>query len=196
MIRCLIALIVLLAGAAPAIAETVWQIDPAHTSVQFSIRHMMVSNVRGQFSKVTGTVRADDQDLTRSVVEATIEAASIDTREPKRDEHLRSPDFLDVTKYPTITFKSKRITRSAEGRYAVLGDLTLHGVTREVTLDVIGPTPSVKDPRGGLRAGAQASARIDRQDFGIAWSKLLEGGGLVVGNEVAITIEAEGVALP
>lgn len=193
MLRHLIAVAALVASAGPAVAETVWEIDPAHTSVQFSVRHMMVSNVRGQLRKVSGTAHADDQDLTKSVIEATIDAASIDTGEPKRDEHLRSPDFLDAAKHPTIVFKSKRISRSADDHYAVTGDLTLHGVTREVTLDVAGPTPAVKDPRGTVRAGAQATTKFNRQDFGVKWSKLLEGGGLVVGDELTITIDVEGV---
>ena len=185
--------VVLLASTTAARAETLWEIDPAHTRVQFSIRHMMVSNVRGEFRKVSGTVHADDKDLTNSVIEATIDTASIDTREPKRDEHLRSPDFFDAAQYPTITFKSKRIAKSGEGKYAVTGDLTMHGVTQEVTLDVVGPTPPIKDPRGGLRAGAQATTKLSRKDFGITWSKLLEGGGMVVGDEVSVTIDAEGV---
>jgi len=184
---------VLLAVTTAARAETLWEIDPAHTSVQFSIRHMMVSNVRGEFRKVSGTVHADDKDLTNSVIEAKIEAASIDTREPKRDEHLRSPDFFDAAQYPTITFKSKRIAKTSEGQYAVTGDLTMHGVTQEVTLDVVGPTPPIKDPRGGLRAGATATTKLSRKDFGITWSKLLEGGGMVVGDEVSVTIDVEGV---
>jgi polyisoprenoid-binding protein YceI len=183
----------ILAVSTAARAQSVWEIDPAHTSVQFSVRHMMVSNVRGEFRKVSGTVRADDKDLTKSVIEATIDTGSIDTREPKRDEHLKSPDFLDVAQYPTMTFKSKSITKAGEGQYKVTGDLTLHGVTHEVTLDVTGPTPAVKDPRGGMRAGAQATTKIDRQDYGVKWSKLMEGGGAVVGNEVSITIDAEGV---
>ena len=183
----------LLALAAPAMAQSVWEIDPVHSNVQFSIRHMMVSNVRGEFPKLTGTVRADDQDVTRSQVEATIDAASIDTDEAKRDEHLRSPDFLDVAKYPTMAFKSKKIEKAGEGRYKVTGDLTLHGVTREVVLDVEGPTPTVKDPRGNVRAGATATTKINRRDFGITWSKSLDGGGLVVGDEVAVTIDVEGV---
>jgi len=179
--------------AAPAFAEPVWEIDPAHSSIQFSVRHMMVSNVRGAFTKATGSVRGDEKDPLHATIEATIDASSIDTREAKRDEHLRSPDFLDVAKYPTITFKSKKIEKAGDGRYKVSGDLTLHGVTREVVLDVEGPTAVVKDPRGNMRAGASATTRINRQDFGITWSKSLDGGGVVVGDEIAITIDAESV---
>jgi polyisoprenoid-binding protein YceI len=183
---------VLLVVARPGLAST-WEIDPAHTSVQFSVRHLMISNVRGELRKVAGTVQADDQDPTRSVIEATIDPASIDTREAKRDEHLRSADFLDVEHYPTITFRSKKITKTADRRYKVVGDLTLHGVTREVTLDVDGPTPPMTDPRGNVRAGAQATTRIDRRDFGITWSKALDGGGVVVGNDLDVTIDVEAV---
>jgi polyisoprenoid-binding protein YceI len=172
-----------------------WEIDPAHSSVQFSIRHMTVSNVRGEFGTVSGTVRADGA-IPSASVEATIDAASIDTREAKRDEHLRSADFLDVARYPTITFRSTRIEPAGEGRWRMTGDLTLHGVTRPVVLDVEGPTAEVKDPRGLTRAGAHATAKIDRKDFGITWSKTLDGGGLVVGDEVAITIDVEGVKKP
>ena len=186
-------MIVVLAGALPAWADSVWEIDPAHSSVQFSVRHMMVSNVRGAFTKVAGTVRGDEQDPTHATVEATIDTSSIDTREAKRDEHLRSPDFLDVAKYPTMTFKSKKIEKTGDRRYKVTGDLTLHGTTREVVLDVEGPTAPMKDPRGNLRAGAEATAKINRQDFGITWSKALDGGGVMVGDEIAITIDAEGV---
>lgn len=185
-------LIGVLALACPAFAST-WEIDPAHTSVQFSVRHLMISNVRGELRKVAGTVRADDQDPTRSVIEATIDAASVDTREAKRDEHLRSADFLDVEHYPTITFRSKKIEKTGDRRFKVVGDLTLHGVTREVTLRVEGPTPPMTDPRGSVRAGAEATTRIDRRDFGITWSKSLDGGGVVVGNDLDITVDVEAI---
>ena len=185
-------MIVLVVFTRPALAAT-WEIDPAHTSVQFSVRHMMISNVRGELRKVAGTVQADDKDPTRSTIEATIDAASVDTREAKRDEHLRSKDFLDVEQFPTITFKSKKITKAGTGRYKVVGDLTLHGVTREVTLDVHGPTPPMTDPRGTVRAGAEATARIDRRDFGITWSKALDGGGIMVGNDLDVTIDVEAI---
>jgi len=181
---------------APALAETVWDIDPAHTSVQFSIRHMMISNVRGEFTKVAGTVRGYQADPSRAKVEATIDTVSLDTREAKRDEHLKSADFFDVAKYPTMTFTSKKIEQVGERRYKVTGDLTLHGVTREVVLDVDGPSAPMTDPRGNLRAGAEATAKINRQDFGIKWSKALDGGGVMVGDEVAITIDVEGVKKP
>ena len=191
--RCMLvlALFGLAAGRSMA-AEAVWEIDPAHSSVQFSVRHMMVSNVRGEFRKVTGTVRGDEKDPTHAEVEATIDTTSIDTRNEKRDTHLKSPDFLDTEKYPTMTFRSKRIERIGDGRYRVTGDLTLHGVTREVALDVEGPSAPVKDPMGNVRAGAQATAKVDRRDFGITWSKALDGGGVMVGDDVAVTIDVEG----
>jgi polyisoprenoid-binding protein YceI len=189
----LLAALALIATAAAARAETAWQIDPAHTNVQFSIRHMMISNVRGEFRGVRGTVRAGGNDPTRAVVEATIDAASIDTGQEKRDAHLRSADFLDVEKFPTITFRSTRIEPAGSGRWKMTGDLTLHGVTREVVLDVDGPTPEIRDPGGKTRAGAQATSKLKRGDFGITWSKTLDGGGLVVGDDVAVTIDVEGV---
>jgi len=168
-----------------------WDLDPAHSSVQFSVRHLMVSTVRGAFGKVAGTVAVDEQDLTRSKIQATIDAASIDTRIEKRDAHLKSPDFLDVAKYPTITFVSKKIERVAPDHFKVTGDLTLHGVTREATLDVEGPTPEMKDPWGKTRAGAQATTTINRKDFGLTWNQVLEAGGVAVGDEVTITIDVE-----
>ena len=187
------AAVVMLATAVPVRAQSTWEIDPAHSSVGFSVRHMMISNVRGEFTKLSGTVKANERDLSESVVEATIDAASIDTRNAKRDDHLRSPDFLDVAKYPTITFKSRKIMPAGDKKWKVAGDLTLHGVTREVVLDVEGPTPEVKDPQGNIRAGASATTKINRQDFGITWSKSLDGGGVMVGDEITVTIDVEGV---
>ena len=175
---------------APALAAT-WQIDPAHSNVSFSVRHMMVSNVRGEFTKVSGTVEGDEKTPTQAVINATIDATSINTREAKRDDHLKSADFLDVAKYPTITFKSKRIEPSGTGQFKVTGDLTLHGVTREVVLDVSDVTPPIKDPMGKTRAGAHATTKVDRKDFGINWSKTMDGGGLLVGNDVDISIDVE-----
>ena len=179
---------------APAARAATWEIDPAHTSVEFSIRHMTVSNVRGTFDKVAGTVTSDETDLAKSTITATIETASVDTRNDKRDEHLRSADFFDVTKYPTMTFASKKIAKgTAAGHWDVTGDLTLHGVTKQVVLDVEGPTASVKDPMGNTRAGAHATTTIKRQDFGIVYSKTLETGGLMLGDDVTVTIDVEAV---
>jgi len=178
--------------AVPAVAgASTWAIDPAHSSAQFAVRHLMVSTVRGQLGKITGTATIDENDLTRSAVEASIDANGIDTREPKRDDHLRSPDFLDTAKYPTITFKSKKVERVADGKYKVTGDLTMRGVTREVVLDVEGAPTPVKDPMGNTRLGGVAKTTLKRQDFGINWSKSLDGGGLVVGDDVDVTIDVE-----
>jgi len=147
--------------------------------------------VSGEFTKVSGTVEGDEKTPAQAVITATIDATSINTREAKRDDHLKSPDFLDVAKYPTIIFKSKKIEPSGSGQFKVTGDLTLHGVTKEVVLDVSDVTAPIKDPMGKTRAGAQASTKIDRKDFGINWSKVIDGGGLMVGDEVAISVDVE-----
>jgi len=170
---------------------TQWQIDPAHSAAHFSVRHLMISNVRGEFTKVTGSAQINAADPAKSTVEVTIEAASLNTREPQRDEHLRSADFFDVANYPTLTFRSKRIEALGAENFKLTGDLTIRGVTKEVTFDVEGPTASVKDPWGNIRAGIAASAKINRKDFNVAFNALTETGGLVVGDEVKITIEAE-----
>jgi polyisoprenoid-binding protein YceI len=179
--------------AAPAVAGTTWDIDPAHTSVQFAVRHLMISTVRGEFAKVTGTVVSNDKDLTKTTIQASIDASTVDTREPKRDEHLKSPDFFDVAQFPTITFVSKKIAPSGKGKWKVTGDLTLHGVTRPVVLDVEATGVPIKDMMGKWRAGAHATTRINRKDFGIVWNKTLDGGGLAVGDEVGISIDVEAV---
>jgi len=181
-----------LAIAAPALRAEKYTIDGAHSKAQFSVRHMMVSNVRGEFTKIQGTVDYDDKNPAAIRIEAVIDAASINTGEPKRDEHLRSPDFFDVAKFPTITFRSKSARKTADG-LAVTGDLTIHGVTREVVLHVEGPTPEVKDPWGNIRRGATATTKINRKDFGLTWNAVLETGGVVVGEEVSITIDVEAV---
>jgi polyisoprenoid-binding protein YceI len=178
-------------GTTQALRPTQWQIDPAHSAAHFSVRHLMISNVRGEFSKVTGNVVIDPSDPTKSSVEVSVDASSINTREPQRDEHLRSADFLDVANHPTITFRSKKITPAGPDHYKVTGDLTIRGVTREVTFDVEGPGPAVKDPWGNVRTGVSATAKINRKDFGLVWNALTEVGGVVVGDEVSITFEAE-----
>jgi len=170
---------------------TEWQIDPAHSAAHFSVRHLMISNVRGEFSKLSGNVVLDAADLTRSSVDVTLDASSINTREPQRDEHLRSADFLDVANYPAISFRSKRVVAAGPEHFKLSGDLTIRGVSKEVTFDVEGPTPSVKDPWGNVRSGVTATAKINRKDFGLVWNALVEGGGVMVGDEVSITIEAE-----
>jgi polyisoprenoid-binding protein YceI len=168
-----------------------WAIDSAHSNAQFAVRHLMVSTVRGQLGKITGTVNLDENDLTRSTVEATIDANGIDTREAKRDDHLRGPDFLDTAKYPTVTFKSKKVERVSDDSYKVTGDLTMRGVTREVVLNVEGSPTPMKDPFGNTKVGGVAKTKLSRKDFGINWSKSLDGGGLVVGDDVAVTIDLE-----
>jgi polyisoprenoid-binding protein YceI len=184
----------LLLSAAPSIAfATDWQIDPAHTNVEFSVRHLMISNVRGDFNKVAGTVTSDGQNPEAVKIDAVIDAGSIDTRIEKRDQHLKSADFLNVEKFPTIEFKSKKVVANGAGKWKVTGDLTLHGVTKEVVLDVEGPTTEIKDPMGNTRAGASATTKISRKDFGLTWNKALETGGVMVGDEVEITIDVEAV---
>lgn len=168
-----------------------WKIDPDHSHVGFKVRHLMVSNVKGSFGKLQGVVHVDDKDITRSKVTATIDTASIDTGVKKRDDHLRSPDFLDVAKYPEMTFVSKKIETTGSGKFRIIGDLTLRGVTRAVNLDVEGPTPEGKDFKGNTVRGASATAKIDRKDFGIIWNKAIDAGGVAVGNEVEISIEVE-----
>ena len=190
--RSLIALWLLLAVPAAALADT-WLIDPAHTTVEFSVRHMMISNVKGRFNKVSGTISAEGTNPKSVAIDAVIDASSIDTRVDKRDQHLKSPEFLDVAKYPTITFKSKGAEAAGEGKWKIKGDLTIHGVTREVILDVDGPTPSIKDPMGNQRVGASATTRINRKDFGLTWNKMLEAGGALVGDEVTISIDIEAI---
>jgi len=179
------------ATAVPQAGTTTWKIDPAHTGAEFKVKHMMISNVKGRFSEVSGTLTLDPADVTKSSIEASVNVASIDTREPQRDTHLKSADFFDVEKFPTLTFKSTDVTRKGEGEFAVAGDLTIHGVTRSVVFDVEGPTPPSKDPWGNLRIGLSATTKINRKDFGLLWNAPLETGGILIGDEVSITIDAE-----
>lgn len=168
-----------------------YDLDPQHTAAMFKVRHLMISNVKGEFTKISGSVAFDPSNLEASSVNITIDAASINTREPDRDAHLKSPDFLDVAKFPAITFRSKKVKASGKDEYDVTGDLTIHGVTREVTLNVDSVTPEAKDPWGFLRRGASATTTINRKDFGLHWNMALETGGVVVGEDVHITIDAE-----
>lgn len=168
-----------------------WQIDPDHSSFQFKVRHLMVSNVKGDFTKAKGVVTIDDKDISNLKVELTIDAASVNTGHAKRDEHLRAADFFDVAKYPTITFISKKVAKEGPDRLKVTGDLNMHGVTQEVTVNVEGPTQEVKDPWGNFRRGATGTAKINRKDFGLTWNRALEAGGVVVGEDVDIYIEIE-----
>ncbi|TSK08592.1 MAG: polyisoprenoid-binding protein [Geobacter sp.] len=173
-----------------AIAST-WNIDPEHTNVGFKVRHLMVSNVKGGFGKVAGVVNVDDKDITKSSTAVTIDTTSIDTGVAKRDAHLKSPDFLDVAKYPTMIFVSTGVMKGAGGTFKVAGNLTLHGVTKPVVLQVEGLSGEIRDPMGNIRRGASATATINRKDYGLVWNKMLEAGGVAVGDEVVINIEVE-----
>ena len=166
---------------APSTLSAVWDIDPVHSGVHFSVKHLMVATVRGEFAKLTGTVDLTGDDLSQARIEAVIDVASISTREPQRDAHLRSADFLDVEKFPAIEFRSTRVERNDDG-LDVTGDLTIHGVTRPVSLRV---------ETSNLKRGATATARINRRDFGLSWNVALETGGLLVGDEIKIEIDVE-----
>jgi polyisoprenoid-binding protein YceI len=169
---------------------TTWRIDPAHTHVEFAVRHLMITTVKGRFNEVTGTVVSNDDQAAKGDVNITINAASIDTREPQRDAHLRSADFLDAEKFPAITFKSRRIEVVKGDDFKLAGDLTIHGVTQEVVLDVTSEGRA-KDPWGGERAGFTATTKIKRGDFGLTWNQVLETGGVLVGDDVKISIDVE-----
>ena len=177
--------------ATPQTTTTAWNIDPAHSVAEFKVKHMMISNVKGQFAKVTGVLTLDESDLTNSRVEALIEAASIETRDAQRDAHLKSADFFHVEKFPTLSFKSTRITLVRDGELSVEGDLTIRGVTRKALFTVEGPTPPAKDPWGNTRVGVSATTKINRKDFGLTWNAALETGGILVGDEVTITLDAQ-----
>jgi polyisoprenoid-binding protein YceI len=186
-----LAIAALLSLVASGAAQTsTWTIDPNHSTAQFTVRHLAISNVSGSFTKVTGSVVLNEKDITQSQVNAVIDASSIDTRVPDRDKDLRSPNFLDVEKYPTLEFKSRRIVNNG-GKLQLIGDLTLHGTTREVTLDVDGPTPELTDPWGNTRRGFSATTAINRKDFGVVWNNTLKTGEAVVGDNLKIQIDVE-----
>ena len=167
-----------------------WNIDPQHSTAQFTVRHLAISNVSGNFTKVSGTVELNDKDITQSRVNAVIDVSSVDTRVADRDKDLRSANFFDVEKYPTIEFKSKKIVNNG-GKLQLVGDLTMHGTTREVTLDVDGPTPELNDPWGNVRRGFSASTTVNRKDFGLTYNHALKTGEAVVGDNVKIQIDVE-----
>jgi polyisoprenoid-binding protein YceI len=173
--------------------KSTYKIDPAHSSAQFVARHMMITNVRGGFSSVQGTIEYDADNPSASHIEAVIDASKISTLDEQRDAHLKSADFLHVEQHPTITFKSKKITPEGSGEWKVTGDLTIHGVTKEVVLNVDGPTPEGKDPFGNTRIGASASTKIKRSDFGLTWNAALETGGLLVGDDLKIELEISAI---
>jgi len=175
--------------ATPTVAT--YNIDPAHSSAHFKVRHMMISNVRGEFAKVSGTVKLDPSDLAHSSITAEIDVHSISTREPDRDKHLKSADFFDAENHPTIRFQSKKIEPISAGEFKVTGDLTIRGTTREVVLQVEGPTPEVKDPWGNTRLGSEASTKISRKDFGVVYNAAMETGGVLIGDEIEISLAIE-----
>ena len=192
----------MLAGLAAALAlpaaagTTTYQIDPRHSSAGFGVTHLMISTVRGEFHGVTGTVTVDDSDISKSSVNVSIDATTLDTREPDRDKHLKSEAFFDVAKFPTITFQSTKIERNNDGSLKITGDLTIRGVTKTAVLAAVSPKAPIKDPWGLQRTAASASTRINRQDFGVAWNQKLDSGGVVVGDDVTITLDVEMIIPP
>ena len=170
-------------------AKTSWKLDPSHTTVEFSAKHLMITTVKGRISDVEGTIQIDERNPAKSSVEAVLKAASLDTRSEQRDAHLKSADFLDAEKFPVISFKSKRIEGSKE-EFKLTGDLTIHGTTKEITLDVTFEGQQ-KDPWGGERVGFSATGKIDRREFGLTWNQVLEAGGVTVSNDIKINIEAQ-----
>jgi len=177
---------------APAAAASphTWRVDSSHSSAGFSVRHMMVATVRGTLGPISGAVEYDGKDVTSIRADVTIDVTKINTGNERRDNDLRAADFFDVARHPTITFKSKRVQPGGEGRFSLVGDLTMRGVTKEVTLDVDGPSPAVKDPKGGLKIGATATTKLNRRDFGLNYNNLIEAGP-VVGDELTVTIDLE-----
>jgi len=192
----------ILAGLAAAIAmpasagTTTYQIDPRHSSAGFGVTHLMISTVHGEFHGVTGTVVVDDTDIGKSTVNVTIDATSVDTREPDRDKHLKSEAFFDVAKYPAITFQSTKVERNTDGTLKVTGDLTIRGVTKSAVLTATLPKAPIKDPWGLQRTAVSASTKINRQDFGVAWNQKLDSGGVVVGDDVSVSLDVEMIIPP
>ncbi len=186
----LVCLMLLGAWIRPAFSQPVWNIDPSHSAAQFQVKHLMISNVRGEFGKMSGKITFDGKNFGTVKAEAVIDVASINTREPKRDNHLRSADFFDAATYPNISFKSKRVESIQGNKFTLIGDLTMRGVTKEIALDVE-VSPIIKGMSGESRIGARATGKLNRQDFGIKWNRSLDAGGVVVGNEVQITLDLE-----
>ena len=183
-------------AAASSVQAQIWNIDSSHSAAQFAVRHMMVSTVRGDMGKITGAVSFDPAKPAAGSIEATIDVTGINTREAGRDKHLKSADFFDVEKFPTFTFKSKRIDPVPAGGFKVTGDLTMKGMTKEVVLDVEPLRPVIKDQRGNTRTGTTATTKLNRQDFGVTWSRALDGGGVVVSDEVSVTIDIQLISAP
>ena len=172
-------------------AITTWKLDPAHSHAEFKVKHMMISNVKGKFSGISGVLKADEADPTRSTIEASIPVATLSTADDQRDGHLKSADFFDAEKFPTLSFKSLAVHPTGPGESSVAGELTMHGVTKNVTFAVEGPTAPAKDPWGHTRIGLSATTKINRKDFGLTWNAALETGGVLVGEEVAISLDVE-----
>ena len=172
-------------------ATTTWKLDPAHSHAEFKVKHMMISNVKGSFSGLSGTLTENVADATLSSVEASIDVSTISSGDAQRDGHLKSADFFDAEKYATMTFKSTKVKPNGDGGYNVTGDLTFHGQTRQQTFVVEGPTPPAKDPWGNTRIGLSATAKINRKDYGLNWNAALEAGGILVGDDVNITLEVQ-----
>jgi polyisoprenoid-binding protein YceI len=177
--------------AAPQTTTTTWTLDPVHSVAEFKVKHMMISNVKGQFTGITGVLTLDDNDIAASRVEATIGASTINTREAQRDAHLKSADFFDVEQFPTLSFRSTQVKRTGDDELSVTGDLTIHGVTRQVPFQVEGPTAAGKDPWGNTRIGLSATTKLNRKEFGLTWNAALETGGILVGEDVTITLDLE-----
>jgi polyisoprenoid-binding protein YceI len=177
--------------ALPQTTTTTWKIDPAHTVAEFKVKHMMIANVKGHFSGVSGVLIRDESNPANDRIEATIQAASIHTRDEQRDAHLKSADFFHVEKFPTLHFESTGIKIVGGAELSVEGDLTIHGVTRKVRFAVEGPTPPAKDPWGNTRIGVSASTKINRKDFDLTWNAALESGGILVGDDITITLDAQ-----
>jgi polyisoprenoid-binding protein YceI len=172
-------------------ATTTWKLDPAHSTAEFKVKHMMISNVKGSFSGLSGVLTEHKTDSTLSTVEASIPVATVNTHDAQRDGHLKSADFFDAEKFPEMTFKSTAVNQTGEGEYAVTGDLSVHGVTRPVTFKVEGPSAPAKDPWGNMRIGLAATTKINRKDFGLSWNTALEAGGFLVGDDVTLTLEVQ-----
>jgi len=179
------------AVAIPEVKIATWNIDPVHSNALFKVKHMMISNVRGEFTAIKGSLFFDQENVENSRVEAEIDADSINTKDSQRDAHLKSADFFDVEKFPTLSFRSSEVSNSGDGELAVAGALTIHGITRDVVFEVEGPSEPAKDPWGNTRIGLSATTRINRKDFGLTWNAALETGGILVGDEVTITLDVQ-----
>jgi polyisoprenoid-binding protein YceI len=174
-----------------ASATTTWNLDPAHSAAEFKVKHMMISNVKGSYTGLSGVLTEHNVDSTLSTVEATIPVATLSTGDAQRDGHLKSADFLDAEKFPTMTFKSTAVKPTGEGRYSVTGDLTIHGVTKSMTFEVEGPSAPGKDLYGNTRIGLSATTKVNRKDFGLTWNSALETGGVLIGDEVTLTLDVQ-----